>query len=65
MSQTKAIKLPAKGALRRDLWWVVIIKACLLFLLWVAFVRPYEQPVSNKQLTQHVVKSTSPAGLLH
>ncbi|PIQ43775.1 MAG: hypothetical protein COV52_04860 [Gammaproteobacteria bacterium CG11_big_fil_rev_8_21_14_0_20_46_22] len=51
--------LPKRGALRRDLWVVVCVKALCLFLLWFFFVRPVQMPVSDQALTQHVVSVSS------
>lgn len=57
-SSATSIKLPKRGALSRDLWVVVFVKAFCLFLLWFFFVRPVEMKVSDQMLTQHVVSQS-------
>jgi len=53
--ERKLIRLPKKYALTKELWIILTVKCCLLFLIWkIFFANPVENYVTESSIAQHL-----------
>jgi len=56
---------PSDRSLRRHLWWVVIIKLILIFVLWWCFFRDAEVPVGPDSIARQFAPNPTVKGEQH